>query len=160
MSNSWRKESWGDLALLPLRLIIGFGFMAHGYAKLSAGPQKFAEMLQTIGIPAPGLMAWMTALVEFFGGLAVVAGALIPIVSIPLAVVMLVAMFTVHLPYGFSSIKLMGITGGGPQFGTPGYEVNLLYLAGLLTLVLGGAGPFSIDRLFARRKARRSIQHV
>jgi len=160
MSNSWRKESWGDLALLPLRLIIGFGFMAHGYAKLSAGPQKFAEMLQTIGIPAPGLMAWMTALVEFFGGLAVVAGALIPIVSIPLAVVMLVAMFTVHLPYGFSSIKLMGITGGGPQFGTPGYEVNLLYLAGLLTLVLGGTSPFSVDRIFARRKARRRIQHV
>ena len=160
MSNSWRKESWGDLALLPLRLIIGFGFMAHGYAKLSAGPQKFAEMLQTIGIPAPGLMAWMTALVEFFGGLAVVAGALIPIVSIPLAVVMLVAMFTVHLPYGFSSIKLMGITGGGPQFGTPGYEVNLLYLAGLLTLVLGGTSPFSVDRIFARRKARRSVQHV
>ncbi len=94
MSNSWRKESWGDLALLPLRLIIGFGFMAHGYAKLSAGPQKFAEMLQTIGIPAPGLMAWMTALVEFFGGLAVLAGAFIPIVSIPLAIIMLVAMFT------------------------------------------------------------------
>ncbi len=105
-------------------------------------------------------MAWMTALVEFFGGLAVLAGAFIPIVSIPLAVVMLVAMFTVHLPYGFSSIKLMGITGSGPQFGTPGYEVNLLYLAGLLTLVLGGASPFSVDRLFARRKARRSIQHV
>lgn len=154
MLNLWRKEPWGDLALLPLRLIIGFGFMAHGYAKLSAGPQKFAGMLQTIGVPAPGLMAWMTALVEFFGGLAVLAGAFIPIVSIPLAIIMLVAMFTIHLGYGFSSIKLMGITGSGPQFGTPGYETNLLYLAGLLTLVLGGAGPFSVDRILARQKAR------
>jgi len=152
MFKSWRKESWSEWALLPLRLIIGFGFMAHGYAKLSAGPQKFAGMLQTIGIPAPGLAAWMTALVEFFGGLAVMAGAFIPIVSIPLAVVMLVALFTIHLPFGFSSIKLMGITESGPQFGTPGYEVNLLYLAGLLTLVLGGAGPLSIDNMLTHRK--------
>lgn len=136
MFNLWRKESWGGWALLPLRLIIGFGFMAHGYAKLSAGPQKFAGMLQTMGVPAPGLMAWVTALVEFLGGLAVLAGAFIPIVSIPLTIIMLVAMFTVHLAYGFSSIKLMGISGSGPQFGTPGYEVNLLYIAGLLTLVL------------------------
>ena len=152
MFKSWRKESWSEWSLLPLRLIIGFGFMAHGYAKLSAGPQKFAGMLQTIGIPAPGLAAWMTALVEFFGGLAVMAGAFIPIVSIPLTIVMLVALFTIHLPFGFSSIKLMGITESGPQFGTPGYEVNLLYLAGLLTLVLGGAGPLSIDSMLALRK--------
>jgi putative oxidoreductase len=40
--------------------------------------------------------------------------------------------------------------GGSPQFGPPGYEVNLLYIAGLLVLILGGAGPFSIDRLLAR----------
>ena len=152
MFKSWRKESWSEWALLPLRLIIGFGFMAHGYAKLSAGPQKFAGMLQTIGVPAPSLAAWMTALVEFFGGLAVMAGAFIPIVSIPLAIVMLVALFTIHLPFGFSSIKLMGITESGPQFGTPGYEVNLLYLAGLLTLVLGGAGPLSIDNMLTHRK--------
>ncbi len=61
-------------------------------------------------------------------------------------------MFTVHLPYGFSSIKLMGMTENGPQFGTPGYEVNLLYIAGLLTLALGGTGPLSIDRMLERRK--------
>lgn len=160
MFGSLEQKSWSEWALIPLRLIIGLGFMAHGFAKLSAGPQKFAGVLQTLGIPAPGLMAWMTALVELFGGLAVVAGAFIPIVSIPLAIIMLVAMFTVHLPYGFSSIKLVGMTGSGPQFGTPGYEVNLLYLAGLLTLVLGGASPFSVDRIFARRKARRSGQNV
>ena len=80
--------------MLPLRLIIGFGFMVHGYAKLSKGVDGFANILQTIGVPAPGLTAWATALVEFFGGLAVLAGAFIPIVSIPLAIIMLVAMFT------------------------------------------------------------------
>lgn len=94
MFRGWNQESWSEWTLLPLRLIIGFGFMVHGYAKLSAGPQKFASMLQTIGVPGPSLMVWMTALVEFFGGLAVLAGAFIPIVSIPLAIIMLVAMFT------------------------------------------------------------------
>ncbi len=145
-------ESWSKWALLPLRLLIGFGFAAHGFSKLSAGPQKFAGMLQTIGIPAPGLTAWMTALFEFCGGLAVMSGAFVPIVSVPLIVIMLVAMFTIHLPYGFSAIKLMGIKDNVPQFGTPGFEVNLLYIVGLLTLVLGGTGPLSIDHILARRK--------
>jgi putative oxidoreductase len=63
---------------------------------------------------------------------------------------MLVAMFTVHLRYGFSAINTIGLTADGPQFGPPGYEVNLLYIGGLLALILGGAGPFSIDRLLAR----------
>lgn len=126
--------------------------MAHGFAKLSSGPEGFAGILQTIGVPAPGLMAWLTALVEFFGGMAIIVGAFVAIVSIPLAITMLVAMFTVHLPYGFSSIKLMGMTESGPQFGTPGYEVNLLYIGGLLTLVLGGTSPLSIDRMLERRK--------
>lgn len=76
-------------------------------------------MLETIGIPAPELLAWMKALVEFFGGLAVAAGAFIPIVSIHSRSSCLVAMFTVHLPYGFSSIELMGMTGSGPQLGRP-----------------------------------------
>ncbi len=135
-------------ALLPLRLMIGFGFAAHGYAKLSKGPEGFAVILQTLGMPAPGLMAWLTALSELVGGLALMAGAGVLIVSVPLAIIMLVAMFTIHLPYGFSSIKLMALTAQGPEFGIPGYEMNLLYLIGLLTLVIGGRSPFSIDALF------------
>jgi putative oxidoreductase len=58
---------------------------------------------------------------------------------------MIVAAITVHLPYGFSSIKLREVTAAGPQFGPPGYEVDLLYLAGLATLVLGGPGPLAIE---------------
>ena len=50
-------------------------------------------------------MGWLTILVEIFGGLAVLLGALVPLASIPMAAVLLVAMFTVHLPYGFSSIS-------------------------------------------------------
>jgi putative oxidoreductase len=88
-------------------------------------------------------MAWITIVIELAGGLAVLAGAFIPIVSIPLAAVLIVAAVTVHLPYGFTSIKLRAVTAAGPQFGPPGYETNLLYLAALATLVLGGPGPLS-----------------
>ena len=65
---------------------------------------------------------------------------------------MLVAMFTVHLKYGFSSVNTIGLTRNGPQFGPPGYEVNLLYIAGLIALILGGAGALSIDRLLPRNE--------
>ena len=58
---------------------------------------------------------------------------------------MLVAFFTVHLRYGFSSINTIGLTRDGPVFGPPGYEVVLLYIAGLLSFILGGAGIFSVD---------------
>src|SRR5216684_4899000 len=104
-------------AAIPLRLIVGYGFMAHGFAKLSRGPEAFAAILHAIGGPAPHLMAWLTIPTEVFGGLAVLLGALVPLASLPMAAVLLVAIFTVHLPYGFSSIKLMSVTSGHPQFG-------------------------------------------
>ena len=69
-----------------------------------------------------------------------------------MAAVLLVAMFTVHLPYGFSSIKLMAVTPAGAQFGPPGFEVDLLYLACLAALVLGGHGPFAVDGLIRKRR--------
>ena len=146
------ESLWRQWAPLPLRLVIGYGFMAHGWAKLSRGPDGFAKLLGQIGAPLPEVTAWVSTLIEMFGGLAILAGAFVAAVSIPLIVMMLVAMFTVHLRYGFSAINTIGLTAGGPQFGPPGYEVNLLYVAGLLTLILGGAGPFSIVGLLARRK--------
>ena len=77
----------------------------------------------------------MSTLIELLGGLAILAGAFVAAVSIPLIVMMLAAMFTVHLRYGFSAINTIGLTADGPQFGPPGYEVNLLYIAGLLALI-------------------------
>jgi putative oxidoreductase len=146
------ETPWRRWAPLPLRLVIGYGFMAHGWAKLSRGPAGFARLLEQIGAPLPEATAWVSTLVEILGGLAILAGAFVAVVSVPLIVMMLVAMFTVHLRYGFSAINTIGLTADGPQFGPPGYEVNLLYVAGLLALILQGAGPFSIDRLLARRR--------
>jgi putative oxidoreductase len=145
-----RPFSEGSWAL-PLRAIVGYGMMAHGFAKLSRGPASFGAILHGLGVPSPHVMAWATVLVELFGGLAVLSGAFVPLASVPLTVVLLVAMLTVHLPYGFSSIKLLAITGAGAQFGPPGYETDLLYVACLAALVIGGSGPVSIDGLLARR---------
>jgi putative oxidoreductase len=136
---------------LPLRAIAGYGMMAHGFAKLSRGPASFAAILQALGVPIPHVMAWATVFVELFGGLAVLSGTFVSIASIPLTIVLLVAMLTVHLPYGFSSIKLLAVTSAGAQFGPPGYETDLLYIACLAALVIGGSGPVSIDGLLARR---------
>ena len=139
-------------APIPLRLIIGYGFMEHGFAKLDKGPDAFAHILQAISAPAPLFMAWSTILVEILGGLAVILGAFVTLASLPMAAVLLVAMFTVHLPYGFSSIKIMAVTAGGAQFGPPGYEVDLLYLACLSALVLNGSGPLAIDGLLTKHR--------
>jgi putative oxidoreductase len=136
---------------VPLRVIVGYGFIAHGLAKLSRGPSGFSNTLHALGVPAPDVMAWATILVELIGGCAVLSGAFVWVASIPLAAVLLVAIFSVHLPYGFSSIKLVAVTATGAQFGPPGYEVALLYLASLAALVMGGSGPLSIDHRFTSR---------
>ena len=145
------KALWSQWVPLPLRLVIGFGFMAHGWAKLSRGPSGFAKLLTQIGAPLPETTAWVSTFVELLGGLAIFVGAFVEMVSVPLIVMMLVAMFTVHLKYGFSSVNTIGLTADGPKFGPPGYEVNLLYIAGPLALILGGAGDFSVDRILARK---------
>jgi putative oxidoreductase len=98
-------------------------------------------------------MERLTILIEFIGGFAILVGAFVQFVAIPMSAVMLVAMLTVHLPYGFSSIKLVAVTPKGAQFGPPGYETALLYLACLAALVIGGAGPFSVDTLLRRMRS-------
>jgi putative oxidoreductase len=68
--------------------------------------------------------------------------------------VLLVAIFTVHLPNGFSSIKLLSVDAAGAHFGQHGYETALLYLAALVALVIGGSGPLALERLLLRRPRR------
>ncbi|WP_407521285.1 DoxX family protein [Methylobacterium oryzisoli] len=141
-------------AALPLRLIVGYGFLAHGLAKAGRGLDAFPAILAALGVPFPYLSGWLTILVEILGGVAVLAGAFIPLASIPMAIVLVVAAVTVHLPYGFSSIKLQGVTPAGATFGPPGYEADLLYLACLAALVLIGPGPLSVAGLLRTRQSR------
>lgn len=144
-------------AALPLRLIVGCGFVEHGMAKWFKGPETFAAILHTLGVPAPHLMAWLTIGVEILGGIAILFGAFVSLASIPMIILLAVAIVTVHLPYGFSSIKLMSVAAGRAQFGPPGYECDLLYIACILTLVLSGPSPLSIDA-YRLRKGRAALE--
>lgn len=118
-------------ALFPVRLIIGFGFFAHGIAKLQRGPEKLAVLLQRVGVPLPGVIAWIGTLTEVFGGAALLAWLGVALVCLPL-------------------IVIIRVTAAGPQFEPPGYEINLLYIAALLALAVTEPTIFSVDRLFSR----------
>jgi len=140
--------------LLPLRLIAGFGFASHGYAKLARGVEPFAAIVAAMDLPAPLTFAWLTVALELLGGIALVAGAFTRLLSPPLVVLMLTAAVRVHLPYGFSSVRLQGFGAAGAKFGPVGYELNLLYIAALVAVAFGGTTPLSVDRWRARRRER------
>ena len=148
---SVQKKNYQLWSPLFLRLAIGAGFFIHGWAKLLRGPEGFAKLLTFLNVPMPHFMAWLVTLIEIIGGLALIAGLLVSFFAVPLAATMLVAMFTIHIHYGFSSIKTIGMNDQGPLFGPPGYELNLLYIAGLLSLISTGAGIFSLDKRIANR---------
>lgn len=138
--------------LLPLRLVIGVGFLAHGLAKWNRGPAKFGILLQHAGVPFPLQMAWLVTGLEVFGGISLIVGLLVTVVSIPLIVSMVVAILTVQGHYGFSSVNTIGLTASGPVFGPPGYEINLLYIVGLLALALSGPSALSVDEFLSQEK--------
>jgi putative oxidoreductase len=149
---------WPQWAPVPLRLILGFGFLYHGAPKIftAAGHEQFTGMLSGIGVPLPNLMAWVVGLVETVGGLCFLLGAFVALFATLNIISMLVAMVAVHLPNGFNFMNVTGMTDAGPEFGMPGYEVNLLYIAALAALLLGGAGAASLDDRVRRAVASRS----
>jgi putative oxidoreductase len=144
------NNRWG---ITVLRVIVGFGFLAHGLAKWQRGPAGFAKLLAQIGVPLPLVSAWMVTAVEICGGLALLLGLFVAIASIPLIATLITAMFTVHWRYGFSSVNTIGLTPDGPRFGPPGYEIDLLYIAALLAVVFAGTSALSLDEWRARRHA-------
>ena len=144
----WRdlRAKLAPYAGIPLRLIVGYGFLAHGLAKWSKGPDLFAGILHATGVPLPHFMAWVTIATEIVSGIAFLIDAFVSLASIPAIILLGVAIFTVHLPYGFSSIKLISVEKGRAQFGPPGYECDLLYIACIVALLLIGPTPWSVDR--------------
>ena len=128
-----------SIALTVLRVITGIVFIAHGAQKLFVyGLAGVSGSFAQMGVPMPGVVGPLIAALEFFGGIALVFGLLTRLVSLGLVFDMLGAMLLVHLKNGF--------------FMPNGYEFVLLLAAASATLVLTGAGDFSIDSLIARRK--------
>jgi putative oxidoreductase len=150
----WRnaRAKLAPYAAVPLRLIVGGGLLAHGLAKWHRGPEAFSAILHALGVPSPLLMAWLTIATELLSGIAILIGAFVSLISIPSIILLTVAVFTVHLPYGFSSIKLLGVSNGMAQLGPPGYECNLLYIASIVALALIGPTPWSVDSYRTRKR--------
>lgn len=132
-----------DVGLLILRAVVGVIFVAHGWPKLMNGASGTAQFFGQVGIPLPGLSAWIVTLLEVLGGLALVAGAFVAVVSALLVVHMTLGILLVHLPNGFYVV--------GP--GQGGVEFNLLLIASLLTLILVGSGTPSVDAMRTGRGA-------
>lgn len=128
-----------DAALAILRVAAGSIFIAHGAQKLFVfGFAGVTGFFTQAGIPLPGLMGPFIALLEFFGGIALVIGLLTRLASLGLAFNMLGAIFLVHLKGGF--------------FNPSGIEFPLAVLGVNLALVLTGPGTFSLDALIAGRR--------
>src|SRR5262245_30426661 len=94
--NNMQRSDLARWAVVPMRVLAGYGFIEHGFSKLSRGPDVFAGILGQLGVPLPHVAAWLTIGTELFGGLALLLGAVVAWVSIPTALILLGAMATVH----------------------------------------------------------------
>lgn len=127
------------LALLILRVVVGTAFMFHGWPKVN-GIDSFASNMQI-----PWILAAAAAYTEFLGGALLILGLFTPAASLLLGVVMLVALFKVHLP-------------AGDPFVSPGgasYELALVYLCTVAAFLLAGPGAFSLDAWLVRQMSAR-----
>lgn len=133
----------GGYGLAVLRIVVGLTFMAHGAQKLFGwfggyGLAGVGQWMESIGLTPGYLMALLAGSGEFFGGLALVIGLLVRPAAAVLAVVSLVAMFSVHWAHGFF------ITNNG-------YEYALALLAVNVALLVDGAGKWSLDGRLCRQ---------
>jgi putative oxidoreductase len=157
------NRSWKDWSPLPLRIALGIGFVHHGWHNVIMPDERdaFLWMLSDMGIARPGLILWLISAVSFLGGLALLAGAFVRAVALPLLIHVPAILFIMHVPSGFDFVHLTAVTSRGPQYGMPGYEVSVLYAAGLMSLLRMGAGALSVDSCRAKRsrsRARRPAQ--
>lgn len=128
-----------DLGLLVVRLVLGTIFIAHGGQKLfTMGLDGVAGGFGQMGVPMAEVMGPFVALLEFFGGFAIIAGLLTRLVSLGLASTMIGAMVLVHAPNGF--------------FNPNGIEFPLSLFGSAMLLVITGAGSWSVDALLGRKR--------
>ena len=133
-----------DLSLLLARLVLAYGFYNPAMNKW-ADIHAVAEWFGTLGIPMPTINAYLAASTELLGVVLLTLGLLTRLISLPLIVVMIVAIITVHLPHGFAA-------------GDNGFEIPLYYMLFLAIFASFGAGRFSLDHLIFGKEL--SLIHI
>lgn len=131
-----------DWALLILRIALGLIFIMHGWGKLfgdAPGMTAFTGMVSNLGLPAAGLFAYIVALSEFFGGIAMLLGVFTNVASVLLSIVMIVALF------------------GVKKFTFPMADIDLALLAMAIAIGCMGPGRYSVMRWF--KKDMDSCEH-
>lgn len=133
------SEYGKSFSLLFARLAVAYGFYEPAMMKWN-GIENVASWFGTMGIPFPTLNAYMAASTEAAGVILLTLGFMTRLISIPLIIVMAVAIFMVHLPHGFSA-------------GDNGFEIPLYYMLFLFIFLTNGAGKFSLDRFIFGSKS-------
>ncbi|GAA1482601.1 DoxX family protein [Gordonia sinesedis] len=137
-----------SLALFAARVILGIIFIAHGWQKLNQmGIDQVQTYFKSQGVPAPEIAAYYATWVEFVGGILLILGLLLPLVSVLLIIDMIGAIIYVHADAGFWNTD-------------KGYEWPLALIAGLLAVGFAHAGAAAADHHLFRRRRRRSTHAV
>ena len=119
--------------MLLARLTVAYGFYTPAMKKWS-DIQSVAGWFDSMGIPFPTLNAYLAASTELVGVVLLTLGLFTRLISVPLMIIMLVAIFTVHISHGFSA-------------GDNGFEIPLYYMLFLAIFASFGAGKMSLDHL-------------
>ncbi len=130
--------------LLVLRIAAGLIFVLHGWGKLTGNPsiEMFAGMVGGLGFPMPMFFAWVVALTEFLGGLALIVGIFVRPAAVLLSIVMLVALGMVK------------------KFALPAGDVELALLSIAVALALVGPGRFSLAAMMMKDKKMHDHEDV
>lgn len=133
-------EKYKDYAPFVLRVVTGAVFAMHGYQKFTGGVDKTAGFLDSLGFPAATVFAVILIAAELLGGIALILGLFTRPVAKILAIVAVVALFTVHVSKGFFIAK-------------GGYEFILLILAATVSILITGPGKFALDNKLGKKAA-------
>ena len=137
LMNCMCAEKWGAVAPLVLRVVVGAIFAMHGYQKLTMmGVPGVSGFLTMLGFPMPDVFAVLLIAAELGGGILLILGLFTHWTAKVLAFVALVALVTVHLSKGFF---------------LPGYEFILLILAASVSVMITGAGKYSLDHKMMKK---------
>ncbi|HXK06964.1 MAG TPA: DoxX family membrane protein, partial [Verrucomicrobiae bacterium] len=140
-------------APIPLRVIFGLYFILTGFPKLFtvAGHSNIVYQLTMLRIPFPEIVCWGVGSIEFFGGLLLLAGFLTTAAAalniFSTGGHLLFALMSGQFPSGGFPPPQPPLTGF--PYTLPEYGFSLLLIGGLLTLIIGGAGAYSVDRWVA-----------